>query len=109
MTTNTKTAHTPGPWHVAPIEGAAFNNIRAGAYSVASVYKHIGSPSTMESDGQGDANASLISAAPELLEALQVALPILELAEQAANAAQGPNVLNSKVAAIRSAIAKATA
>lgn len=50
--------HTPGPWHVA--NGV---QIRGAREQIAKVW--------MMRGGEGNANARLIAAAPELLEALQ--------------------------------------
>jgi len=52
------TKHTPGPWHVS--NGV---QIRSERHQIAKVW--------MMRDGEGNANARLIAAAPDLLEALK--------------------------------------
>ena len=84
--------HTEGPWAEAGIVGERFN-IMAGAYTVAHVVmdgEHI-------SDKSAYANARLIAAAPELLEALEAACRLDYFNEHNALASQA-----------RAAIAKAT-
>lgn len=51
--------HTPGPWHVANDV-----QIRSEKHQIAKVW--------MMRNGEGNANARLIAAAPDLLEALQM-------------------------------------
>ena len=65
MTTATKQGHTPGPWHVedAPDSGLIFIRSHPAEVSLANIRKG--------QDHPNDANARLIAAAPELLEALQ--------------------------------------
>ena len=63
------TTHTPGPWHVdIVIGGEHIPAIFAGRVKVASI-----NPYLVGQDNAGDrmANARLIAAAPDLLEALQ--------------------------------------
>lgn len=55
------TTHTPGPWHVS--NGV---QIRSAKHQIAKVWSMRG--------GEGNANARLIAAAPDLLEACHVAL-----------------------------------
>lgn len=64
------TKHTPGPWNLTPIE----NRIVSGNTVIARIYAHTdkGQPSNVAPFTEEDAaNAKLIAAAPELLEALQ--------------------------------------
>jgi len=65
MTTATKQGHTPGPWHVedAPDSGLIFIRSHPAEVSLANIRKG--------QDRPNEANARLIAAAPELLEALQ--------------------------------------
>jgi len=65
MTTATKQGHTPGPWHVedAPDSGLIFIRSHPAEVSLANIRKG--------QDHPNEANARLIAAAPELLEALQ--------------------------------------
>lgn len=71
--------HTPGPWHVNGDCWVGFdrNNAEAGGYQFCAV-AHV-----MERIGSLDANASLIAAAPELLQACKGAIPVLECAIEA--------------------------
>lgn len=57
--------HTPGPWE-----------IREGTYGHASTYdwQIVNKDGEYVCDGDGEANARLITAAPELLDALQAVL-----------------------------------
>lgn len=69
--TQTKTAqHTPGPWKVVATNSSRFS-LRAGQDSIGDVWRMIGSPVLMDRAHEGDANARLIAAAPELLAALK--------------------------------------
>ena len=61
--TEQRAAHTPGPW----IRGARLLDVCAGASVVATVACASSHPATEE---QAHANARLIAAAPDLLEAL---------------------------------------
>ena len=65
MTTATKQGHTPGPWHVedAPDSGLIFIRSHPAEVSLANIRKG--------QDHPNEANARLIAAAPELLEALK--------------------------------------
>lgn len=66
----TKTTHTPGPWEVS--EGRGFRSIKAsdGGHVIAS--------DQGEFTGNWEANARLIAAAPDLLEAAKHTLSVLE-------------------------------
>ena len=83
---------TPGPWHVA--NGV---QVRSERDQIAKVW--------MMRNGEGNANARLIAAAPELYEALQLAL----LGLDAYCVEKGPLFLASALAAdkARAALAKA--
>ena len=63
--TEQRAAHTPGPW----IRGARLLDVCAGASVVATVACASSHPATEE---QAHANARLIAAAPDLLEALEI-------------------------------------
>lgn len=64
--------HTPGPWHVGQGngEGSVFADEGRMRYENGTVLYPI--CSVIDMDGEGDANANLIAAAPELLAALQM-------------------------------------
>ncbi|MFY2819696.1 hypothetical protein ACOTI2_08230 [Achromobacter xylosoxidans] len=66
------TKHTPGPWEAQPPRLGAAITIYAGDTPIATTASNT-SPLTMEMHRRGEikANARLIAAAPELLEALE--------------------------------------
>lgn len=112
QSTNASTAvsHTPGPWSVMAEEVL-------GAYGIATVVPATGSgvvcrvPGNDKTPDERDANARLIAAAPELLEALkQIKDDYEELARNHAGAWHDDEVLlHQKInEAARAAIAKAT-
>ena len=88
-------AHTPGPWAILPNTPHFVRAMHPadGMQPVATVYHF---------DGELAANARLIAAAPELLEALEAVLPDLE--HYVATHGPGPD---KRLAAARAAIAKA--
>lgn len=73
------TKHTPGPWEAQPPRLGAAITIYAGDTPIATTASNT-SPLTMEMHRRGEikANARLIAAAPELLEALQMALVYID-------------------------------
>ena len=83
--------HTPGPWLF-----VAGNQIRSAAHQIARIW--------MMRNGEGLANARLIAAAPELLEALS---GVVNLWDHHASA-HGDGVISPLHAAARAAITKAT-
>ena len=88
--------HTSGPWH---------RNIRAnGKYPVvfAGRNQHIATAAPQKDSAETEANISLLSAAPELLDALVLLLPY------AARAIQGTTEGQPLLDAARAAITKAT-
>ena len=92
------TQHTPGPWH---------RNIRAnGKYPVvfAGRNQHVATTSQQTDPAETEANIDLISAAPELLEALQA---VLAMPDYDGTAETSIVRRNAKTAA-HVAIAKAT-
>lgn len=95
--------HTPGPWTLAAN--------KSGAY----VTTHTSNPLfyCRPASAQGceawDANARLIAAAPELLAALKLALPILGMEELVTVLALHPDETNAIVDAAMAALAKAEA
>jgi hypothetical protein len=75
-----ETKHTPGPWSVAPRRQVLASNKRGllvAQVATGSVASSIGSAIIDEAEGQ--ANACLIAAAPELLEALKDLIDDLEI------------------------------
>jgi hypothetical protein len=63
------TLHTPAPWRIEPEEHAAV--ILCDAFVVADVYYEAGVSAGASTKEEALANAHLISAAPDLLEALE--------------------------------------
>jgi hypothetical protein len=100
------TSHTPGPWVVLPEEcDKAYIRIRGtqlgGRYKIANIITPVYDGVLPREGVETRANARLISAAPELLSALQSALEFIDsqlFAQRAELQAQ-----------CRAAIAKATA
>ena len=81
-----KAQHTPGPWavfkgydgslSVSATKSFRINNISAGTPVICDVYPHL------DADGfSGEANARLIAAAPDMLEALQNMLGLTEASD----------------------------
>lgn len=74
--------HTPGPWHADGLEiwatkAVRFNLTTVGTPMIAAVCAH----ADMEGGFPANANARLIAAAPELLEALQNMLGLTEASD----------------------------
>lgn len=66
---NTKTKHTPGPWVVMNGSLDVWN---------AEKTRRITAHPWVDKDDESEANARLIAAAPDLLTALEIALPYVE-------------------------------
>ena len=100
----TAATHTPGPWAFSESE------LTPGRFSI----YHYGPLAYCGDTGDGienaRANARLIAAAPDLLDALLDALPYVEdvLADPVALACFKPGTVQRNAAAIRAAIARAT-
>ncbi|CAB5567667.1 MULTISPECIES: hypothetical protein [Providencia] len=89
---------TPGPW---VIDEWSMTGINSESKHVALVnYSHHGLPNDVYGD-EHEANANLIAAAPELLEAL------IELTESAKEAIDGLGDLSDAIDTAKAAIAKA--
>lgn len=99
-------SHTPGPWEVGPMNGKP-SVIYADDYDapvIAQMAEWI-----PDAAKQQEANARLIAAAPELLEALQMAVECNVFDYHGGDAAQGRICDKCKAAdAASAAIAKAT-
>lgn len=67
------TKHTPGPWrhHLGRGSNPRFHIQNQGGYQIASTVTLVMHRLAVEENTQREANARLIAAAPELLEALQ--------------------------------------
>ncbi len=103
------TKHTPGPW-IAVIDNLLstipVRSIKAAAGNhlpVAIVHAHQGSKGPAE----GIANARLIAAAPDMLKALEAALPELENYEgdiEGYEASEGVNRLRATIGSVKAVI-----
>lgn len=89
------------PWHIGshPFEYRNRHTIRSDDNTVIA---HVSQPSDNEQSARADADVRLISAAPELLEAL------IELTESAKEAIDGLGDLSDAIDTAKAAIAKAT-
>lgn len=98
-----KTKHTPGPWTVIDKPGY-YQTIRTDNHVIADVRMIGGYP-------YNSGDAALIAAAPELLEALELAEQHLAAMHQITSETYGPETLSQKYTEsldiIRTAIAKA--
>ena len=65
------TKHTPGPWGQNYICAASTNEVKAGGERIALVLQYDDKQNRVSDFETCNANAKLISAAPELLEALE--------------------------------------
>ena len=94
--------HTPGPWRIGDAGAVIFGpkSDRPSPVTVAAVGRAGGNPD------QARANARLISAAPELLAALQAALCLYDQGQMKLDGDSGSDPL---IESARAAIAKATA
>lgn len=87
-------AHTPGPWR----EGS-HRTIQSPNGTICEIYSHMGIT-------EADANQHLIAAAPDLLDALYLALPFVE--DHEGDQGYKAGVVAKAVAKIKGAIAQAT-
>lgn len=109
--------HTPGPWNFGEFElypgaGLRFNISQAEGAAHTPHYSDVAQTITGEDLSIQEANARLIAAAPEMLEALRLALNALEeignemtVGERYTNAGQ---YLLDSLGPVREAITKAT-
>ena len=96
--------HTPGPWGLSSETSTiikAYDAFGETKIIIGSASGYKGSP-FFPSDETADANARLMAAAPDLLEALQALLP-----DAVGNHIGGPDT-QARIDAARAAIAKAT-
>lgn len=91
--------HTKGPWSVSP------DNPKAGEYDIVSDEWFIAGTYGGCDEVNGKANAHLIAAAPDLLEAAQSALELLTCVEMERVKIRGKA---ADIKALKAAIAKAT-
>ena len=95
-----KSAHTPGPWQVFYMPASSDTDDEHHFALVANKNK-----STFD---ENNSNARLMAAAPDLLEALQRLMPILNRAESNASGNPEWEDVSGRVNKARAAIAKAT-
>ena len=93
MNASTRPTHTPGPWSV---EGSYVHGPDGKRFLA------------VASDGEGQANARLISSAPELLTALEKALESIEGQAELLRHCGAAYGIGATLAQARAAIAKAT-
>ncbi len=108
MTTETKPQHTPGPWKQVCQQICEPTEIVSAAGNIVAFAPLLGLPHTSQAK-ETQANANLIAAAPELLEALEMAAKIL-WSDRAIDAYWGAEVkpeFDSIKESIRKALAKA--
>lgn len=98
--------HTPGPWRVVTEEGRPVVKCANDFY----ITNTVDAAGYESDDDTMFANARLIAAAPDLLEALLTALPYVEdvLADKAQLACFKPGIVERHAAQIRAAIFSAT-
>jgi len=103
--------HTPGPWKSEPVAYPAGKDI---SFEILDANRRVVAQTIMREIGKGwrneiiatdEANARLMAAAPELLEALIMALPYVESCED--DPAYKPMAVKLRVKMMRAAIAKA--
>ncbi len=86
--------HTPGPWAVCGLNDAPDSIVEGKGWQVCFFYPAEMIPYSGREKQEHAANANLIAAAPEMYEALQAALPVME--------ARAPdfNIVNTTIRAI---------
>ena len=98
---------TPGPWEVGPVDDTVVTHLGADGvrYEIAAIDGDYNQPDEWP---VMEANARLIAAAPDLLEALHGLNGILGTAESNASGTPQWEFVSSKINAAREAITKAT-
>ncbi len=103
--TDDKNAHTPGPWQIGKTDATALRVYAPHGQTTRSdlaTVKLYGTGADAAID-EAEANARLIAAAPEMLEALRWAIPAL-----VNHTGRGCKITDEAFARIEAAIAKAT-
>lgn len=100
----TNAKHTPGPWGIDRYVVKSGDDEGAEMLSIKNVCRISQQPNGHKQDETDEANARLIAAAPELLEALERAADELHRAQNS----NGSQWLIDEEAKARAAIAKAT-
>lgn len=105
-----KTQHTPGPWHVGPVQPSLYYVETESGFDIAKCEFKVPGEFRLVGDStkpEAEANARLISAAPELLEECERSL--FEISQHLLNGNQFTEpMLKAWANGLRSAIAKAT-
>ena len=109
--------HTPGPWHIhlVPVEHEIWvhaeferkQSVFHGAVATAFSYTGVTSPAKGIEWSTAIANAHVIAAAPDLLEALEDLVGLAEAAMREANNDCGQYDVDDELSEARAAIAKA--
>ena len=94
--------HTPGPWSLTSFDGTRMAEVRVDG-KLACLLHSFSRNSTLEDE----ANARLIAAAPDLLEALEDLIDLCKCAMQTANGDIGEYDIDGELKQARKAIAKA--
>lgn len=92
--------HTPGPWRVT--EGRRIDSGRGYSTAIADVWAHGEGADDAPSTGEAEANARLLAAAPDLLEACKEAVAVANMSDE-----DKPTLDDIDWARLRAAIAKA--
>ena len=116
MDTSKNNAHTPGPWHIGSGngEGSIFADSGRTRLEIGGTTLYpICQVNRKWEDEEDEANARLIAAAPDMLQALKDALEIFQTAKRyfpkSVRNADRFNLINIEANSVRNAIAKATA
>jgi hypothetical protein len=100
--------HTPGPWEVDPLGlGTPWSICDQRGDQIALANERLEDPRRVKNPPMRDANARLIAAAPELLEALQMYELFANEAEEHGETPVSRTLLRAARAWLRAAIAKA--
>lgn len=103
-----ETKHTPGPWYVQDDHGRRYIETEGNDDTIAEIHRRR-SKGSVYSCAEAGANASLISAAPDLLAALERCELLLRSKRHACEDSTLCHLLDSHITQARAAIAKATA
>ncbi len=95
--------HTPGPWNVATYGDVLRLHVKRGSLSLAEILEWSAGP---ESRAQVEANARLIAAAPDLLDALKELVDTVDLSKLKVRKTKDFGIMVRHAAATK-AIAKA--
>jgi hypothetical protein len=104
------TKHTPGPWSIQG-NGTLLHPVTGRALTTTRIETSLGSFEVLDETNEPDGNIALICAAPQMLQALQDALAVLQTARKhfpkSIKNSDTFNLLNVEANSVRAAIAKA--